>query len=253
MVLHLSGKSTDIAYPGTLRIYYTLMIMTNSEWQAIVLSLKVSSLVVICNLPFGIFFAYLLVRRHFPGKTLLNSLINLPLILPPVVAGYLLLIVMGHRGIVGSWLYDCFGISLTINWHGAVLAASVMSFPLMVRGIRLALEGVDVKLEQTAYTLGAGRLRVFLTITLPMILPGVIVGTVLAFARSLGEFGATITFVSNIPGETRTIPTVIYAMVQDPGGEDIASRLCFISTILALISMLLSEWLACHYYKRPGK
>ena len=157
------------------------------------------------SLPFGIFFAWLLVRCTFPGKALLDSVLHLPLVLPPVVVGYLLLVSMGRRGFIGERLYDWFGITFAFSWRGAVLAAAVMSFPLMVRAIRLALEGVDVKLEQAARTLGAGRWRVFFTITLPLTLPGIIVGTVLAFARSLGEFGATITFVSNIPGETRTI------------------------------------------------
>ena len=183
------------------------MFLSEPEWQAVLLSLKVSSLAVALSLPFGIFFSWLLVRRTFPGKALLDSILHLPLVLPPVVVGYLLLVAMGRRGFIGSWLYDWFGISFAFSWRGAVLAAAVMSFPLMVRAIRLALEGVDVKLEQAARTLGASRWRVFLTITLPLTLPGIIVGTVLAFARSLGEFGATITFVSNIPGETRTLPS----------------------------------------------
>jgi molybdate transport system permease protein len=155
----------------------------------------------------------------FPGKALLDSILHLPLVLPPVVVGYLLLIAMGRRGFIGSWLYDWFGLSFAFSWRGAVLAAAVMSFPLMVRAIRLALEGVDIKLEQAARTLGASRWRVFFTITLPLTLPGIIVGTVLAFARSLGEFGATITFVSNIPGETRTIPSAMYTLIQTPGGK----------------------------------
>lgn len=165
------------------------MILTDPEWQAVILSLKVSSLAVLFSLPFGIFFAWLLVRCKFPGKALLDSVLHLPLVLPPVVVGYLLLVAMGRRGFIGEWLYDWFGITFAFSWRGAVLAAAVMSFPLMVRAIRLALEGVDVKLEQAARTLGAGRWRVFMTITLPLMLPGIIVGTVLAFARSLGEFG----------------------------------------------------------------
>ncbi|EPU5292385.1 molybdate ABC transporter permease subunit, partial [Enterobacter roggenkampii] len=190
------------------------MILTDPEWQAVLLSLKVSSLAVALSLPFGIFFAWLLVRRRFPGKALLDSVLHLPLVLPPVVVGYLLLISMGRRGFIGEKLYDWFGLTFAFSWRGAVLAAAVMSFPLMVRAIRLALEGVDMKLEQAARTLGAGRWRVFFTITLPLTLPGIIVGTVLAFARSLGEFGATITFVSNIPGETRTIPSAMYTLIQ---------------------------------------
>ncbi|CTQ05850.1 molybdate transporter subunit; ATP-binding component of ABC superfamily (modular protein) [Klebsiella variicola] len=195
------------------------MFLSEPEWQAVLLSLKVSSLAVALSLPFGIFFSWLLVRRTFPGKALLDSILHLPLVLPPVVVGYLLLVAMGRRGFIGSWLYDWFGISFAFSWRGAVLAAAVMSFPLMVRAIRLALEGVDVKLEQAARTLGASRWRVFMTITLPLTLPGIIVGTVLAFARSLGEFGATITFVSNIPGETRTLPSAMYTLIQTPGGR----------------------------------
>lgn len=164
-------------------------------------------------------------RCTFPGKALLDSVLHLPLVLPPVVVGYLLLVSMGRRGFIGERLYDWFGITFAFSWRGAVLAAAVMSFPLMVRAIRLALEGVDVKLEQAARTLGAGRWRVFFTITLPLTLPGIIVGTVLAFARSLGEFGATITFVSNIPGETRTIPSAMYTLIQTPGGK-VARRDC---------------------------
>ncbi len=220
------------------------MILTDPEWQAVLLSLKVSSLAVLFSLPFGIFFAWLLVRCTFPGKALLDSVLHLPLVLPPVVVGYLLLISMGRRGFIGERLYDWFGITFAFSWRGAVLAAAVMSFPLMVRAIRLALESVDIKLEQAARTLGAGRWRVFFTITLPLTLPGIIVGTVLAFARSLGEFGATITFVSNIPGETRTIPSAMYTLIQTPGGETGAARLCLLSIALAMISLLISEWLA---------
>lgn len=228
------------------------MILSPEEWQAVALSLKVSTLAVACSLPFGVFFAWLLVRCRFPGKSLLDSLIHLPLVLPPVVVGYLLLIIMGRNGVVGRALWEWFGISFAFSWRGAVLAAAVMSFPLMVRAIRLALEGVDTQLEQAARTLGAGRLRVFGTITLPLMLPGIIVGTVLAFARSLGEFGATITFVSNIPGETRTIPSAMYTLIQMPRGETAAARLCLISIVLALVSLLISEWLARKSRQRLG-
>lgn len=210
-------------------------------------------LAVLFSLPFGIFFAWLLVRCTFPGKALLDSVLHLPLVLPPVVVGYLLLVSMGRRGFIGERLYDWFGLSFAFSWRGAVLAAAVMSFPLMVRAIRLALEGVDIKLEQAARTLGAGRWRVFFTITLPLTLPGIIVGTVLAFARSLGEFGATITFVSNIPGETRTIPSAMYTLIQTPGGESGAARLCIISIALAMISLLISEWLARISRERAGR
>ena len=228
------------------------MILTEPEWQAVLLSLKVSSIAVLISLPFGILCAWVLVRCTFPGKSLFDSLIHLPLVLPPVVVGDLLLVAMGRRGIIGSWLYDWFGITFAFSWRGAVLAAGVMSFPLMVRAIRLALEAVDLKLEQAARTLGAGRWRVFLTITLPLTLPGIIAGTVLAFARSLGEFGATITFVSNIPGETRTIPSAMYTLIQTPGGESAAARLCLISIVLAVMSLMVAEWLARISRKRMG-
>ncbi|QKJ86443.1 molybdate transport system permease protein [Paramixta manurensis] len=228
------------------------MILTDLEWQAIELSLKVSTLAVLWSLPFGILVAWILVRCHFPGKALLDSIIHLPLVLPPVVVGYLLLIALGRRGFIGSWLYDWFGFSFAFSWRGAALAAAVVAFPLMVRAIRLALEAVDHKLEQAARTLGAGRWRVFFTITLPLTLPGIIAGTVLAFARSLGEFGATITFVSNIPGETRTIPLAMFTLIETPGAEGDAARLCIIAIVLALISLLLSEWLARWGRKRLG-
>ncbi|MDA3134049.1 molybdate ABC transporter permease subunit [Atlantibacter hermannii] len=228
------------------------MILTEPEWQAVLLSLKVSSIAVLISLPFGILCAWVLVRCSFPGKSLFDSLIHLPLVLPPVVVGYLLLVAMGRRGFIGQWLYDWFGLTFAFSWRGAVLAAGVMSFPLMVRAIRLALEAVDLKLEQAARTLGAGRWRVFFTITLPLTLPGIIAGTVLAFARSLGEFGATITFVSNIPGETRTIPSAMYTLIQTPGGESAAARLCLISIVLAVMSLMIAEWLARISRKRMG-
>ncbi|MDR2224880.1 MAG: molybdate ABC transporter permease subunit [Providencia sp.] len=222
------------------------------EWEAIYLSLKVSSVAVILSLPLGILTAWILVRCNFPGKTLLDSIIHLPLVLPPVVVGYLLLISMGKRGFIGEWLYNWFGFSFTFSWRGAALASAVVAFPLMVRAIRLALEAVDRKLEQAARTLGATPPRVFFTITIPLSLPGIIVGTVLAFARSLGEFGATITFVSNIPGETQTIPLAMYTLIETPGAEVDAARLCIIAIVLALISLLISEWLTRWGKKRLG-
>lgn len=196
-------------------------------------------------------FFWLLVRRTFPGKALLDSILHLPLVLPPVVVGYLLLVAMGRRGFIGSWLYDWFGISFAFSWRGAVLAAAVMSFPLMVRAIRGAGRG-GRQTGASGENLGASRWRVFLTITLPLTLPGIIVGTVLAFARSLGEFGATITFVSNIPGETRTLPSAMYTLIQTPGGEGAAARLCLIAIGLALVSLLISEWLARVSRQRMG-
>lgn len=228
------------------------MILSDAEWQAVELSLKVSTLAVICSLPLGILMAWILVRCHFPGKALLDSVIHLPLVLPPVVVGYLLLVAMGRRGFIGEWLYNWFGFSFAFSWRGAALASAVVAFPLMVRAIRLALEAVDIRLEQAARTLGAGRWRVFFTITLPLTLPGIIVGTVLGFARSLGEFGATITFVSNIPGETRTIPLAMYTLIETPGAEGAAARLCVIAIVLALASLLVSEWLARWGRKRLG-
>ena len=226
--------------------------LSEYEWQAIILSLKVSTVAVIISLPFGIFMAWLLVRVRFPGKSLLDSIIHLPLVLPPVVVGYLLLISMGRRGFIGEWLYDWFGFSFTFSWRGAALASAVVAFPLMVRAIRLALEAVDQRMEQAARTLGASPLRVFFTITLPLSMPGIIAGIVLAFARSLGEFGATITFVSNIPGETRTIPLAMYTLIETPGAEMDAARLCIIAIILALVSLMASEWLTRWGRKRLG-
>ena len=226
--------------------------LSEYEWQAIILSLKVSTIAVIISLPFGIFMAWLLVRVRFPGKSLLDSIIHLPLVLPPVVVGYLLLISMGRRGFIGEWLYDWFGFSFTFSWRGAALASAVVAFPLMVRAIRLALEAVDQRMEQAARTLGASPIRVFFTITLPLSMPGIIAGIVLAFARSLGEFGATITFVSNIPGETRTIPLAMYTLIETPGAEMDAARLCVIAIILALVSLMASEWLTRCGRKRLG-
>ncbi|WP_260280341.1 molybdate ABC transporter permease subunit [Proteus terrae] len=226
--------------------------LSEYEWQAIILSLKVSTIAVIISLPFGIFMAWLLVRVRFPGKSLLDSIIHLPLVLPPVVVGYLLLISMGRRGFIGEWLYDWFGFSFTFSWRGAALASAVVAFPLMVRAIRLALEAVDQRMEQAARTLGASPIRVFFTITLPLSMPGIIAGIVLAFARSLGEFGATITFVSNIPGETRTIPLAMYTLIETPGAEMDATRLCVIAIILALVSLMASEWLTRWGRKRLG-
>ncbi|MBD2812114.1 molybdate ABC transporter permease subunit [Xenorhabdus sp. Vera] len=226
--------------------------LSEYEWQAILLSLKISVIAVLFSLPFGILMAWMLARCQFFGKSLLDSIIHLPLVLPPVVVGYLLLISMGRRGVIGEFLYDWFGVSFAFNWTGAALASAVVAFPLMVRAIRLSLESIDQRLEQAAHTLGAGSLKVFFTITLPLSLPGIIVGAVLAFARSLGEFGATITFVSNIPGETRTIPLAMYTLIEMPGAETAAARLCIIAIALALVSLMLSEWLTRWGRKRLG-
>ncbi|QIE43759.1 molybdate ABC transporter permease subunit [Meridianimarinicoccus aquatilis] len=220
------------------------------EWQAVALSLRVALWATGLSLPFGIAVAWVLARRDFPGKQILNGLVHLPLIMPPVVTGYLLLLTFGTQGPVGAALQDWFGIVLAFRWTGAALAAAVMAFPLMVRAIRLSIEAVDPKLEQAAGTLGASGPWVFLTVTLPLILPGVLAGAVLAFAKAMGEFGATITFVSNIPGETRTLPTAIYTFLQVPGGESAALRLVVISVIIAMGALLLSEGLATRMARR---
>ncbi len=214
------------------------------EWQAVALSLKVSLWATALSLPFGVLVAYALARGEFRGKQLLNGVVHLPLILPPVVTGYLLLLSFGRNGLIGGWLEDTFGLVLAFRWTGAVLAAAVMAFPLMVRAIRSAIEAVDPKLEQAAATLGASRIWVFVTITLPLILPGLITGAVLAFAKAMGEFGATITFVSNIPGQTQTLPSAIYTFLQVPGGETSALRLVGLSVAVAMGALLASELLA---------
>ncbi len=213
-------------------------------WQAVALSLKVAFWATVLSLPLGIVTAYALARGRFTGRQILNGLVLVPLIMPPVVTGYLLLLTFGRQGPVGGLLYEWFGVTLAFRWTGAALAAAIMAFPLMVRAIRLAIEAVDPKLEDAAATLGASRLRVFCTVTLPLIAPGIIAGAVMAFAKAVGEFGATITFVSNIPGQTQTIPSAIYAFLQVPGGENAALTLVVISITLALGAVALSEWLA---------
>ena len=213
------------------------------EWQAVALSLKVSFWATLLSLPPGLFIAYALARWQFWGKQVLNGLVHLPLILPPVVTGYLLLLVFGRQGLAGAWL-ESLGIVLAFRWTGAVLAAAIMAFPLMVRAMRLAIEAVDPRLEAAAATLGAPRIAVFATVTLPLILPGLITGAVLAFAKAMGEFGATITFVSNIPGQPRTLPTAIYTFLQVPGGDAAALRLVLVSVIVAMAALLVSELLA---------
>jgi molybdate transport system permease protein len=220
------------------------------EWQAVRLSLRVSFWATLASLPLGIFVAYALARWDFPGKQLLNGIVHLPLILPPVVTGYLLLITFGRRGTVGQFLDQWFGIVLSFRWTGAAVAAAIMAFPLMVRAIRLAVEAVDPKLEAAASTLGASRPWVFVTVTLPLILPGIIAGTILAFAKAMGEFGATITFVSNIPGQTQTIPSAIYAFLQVPGGQEAATRLVIVAIFIAMLALFLSEVLARRVARR---
>ncbi|HWL04486.1 MAG TPA: molybdate ABC transporter permease subunit [Xanthobacteraceae bacterium] len=218
--------------------------LTPEEWTAILLSLRIALVATAAALPFGIAVAWLLARKQFWGKSLLDGLVHLPLVLPPVVTGYLLLISFGRRGPAGSFLYETFGIVLSFRWTGAALACAVMGFPLLVRPVRLAIEAIDQRLEQAAATLGANRWRIFLTVTLPLALPGVIAGAVLCFAKALGEFGATITFVSNIPGETQTISAAIYSLTQIPAGDAAAGRLVIVAIVLALAALIASEWLA---------
>ena len=215
---------------------------TPEEWQAVTLSLRVAFWATVVSLPFGVVVAYALARWEFWGRQVLNGLVHLPLILPPVVTGYVLLLTFGRRGYAGQVLEDWFGIVLAFRWTGAVLAAAVMAFPLMVRAIRLAIEAVDPRLEEAAGTLGASRLWVFATVTLPLILPGIVAGAILAFAKAMGEFGATITFVSNIPGQTQTLPSATYAFLQVPGGEAQALRLVLVAVGVAMGALLLSEW-----------
>jgi molybdate transport system permease protein len=218
-------------------------VLNAEEWTAVALSLKVALWATALSLPMGIWVAYALARKSFWGKALLDGLVLLPLVLPPVVTGYFLLLLFGRNGPIGAVLAK-FGIVLAFRWTGAVLSCGIMAFPLMVRAIRLSFEAVDRRLEAAAATLGAGPARTFLTVTLPLAVPGVIAGSVLAFARALGEFGATITFVSNIPGETQTISAAIYTFLQVPGADAAALRLSAVAVAISLVALILSEWLA---------
>ncbi len=212
-------------------------------WGIVALSLKVGGVAVLATLPIAFALAWVLARRRFPGRVLLDGLIHLPLVLPPVVTGWLLLIAFGPFGPVGRWLESWFGVSLMFRWTGAALAAAIMALPLMVRAMRLSIEGIDQRLEGAARTLGASRWYAFWTVSLPLALPGILAALVLGFARSIGEFGATITFVSNIPGETRTLPLAIYSALQVPGSEAMVTRLALLSVALSLGALILSEWL----------
>ena len=216
--------------------------LTQEEWTAIQLSLWIASIATLVAAPVGIAIAWLLARKNFWGKALLDGVVHLPLVLPPVVTGYLLLISFGRRGPIGAFLYENFGIVFSFRWTGAALACGIMGFPLMVRAMRLSIEAIDRKLESAASTLGASPLRIFFTVTLPLALPGVIAGMVLCFAKALGEFGATITFVSNIPGETQTISAAIYSYTNVPGGDAAAGRLVLIAIVLSLAALIISEW-----------
>jgi len=218
--------------------------LTPDEWIAIRLSLRIALVATAVALPFGVAVAWLLARKEFWGKALLDGLVHLPLVLPPVVTGYLLLISFGRKGPIGAFLADTFGIVFSFRWTGAALACGVMGFPLLVRAIRLSLEAIDRRLEDAAATLGASRLWVFATVTLPLALPGVIAGLVLCFAKALGEFGATITFVSNIPGETQTLSAAIYTYTNVPGGDAAAGRLVVVAIGIALVALIASEWFA---------
>jgi len=220
------------------------MEMSPAEWTAILLSLRVAAVATLVATPLGIALAWLLARRDFWGKSVLDAAIHLPLVLPPVVTGYLLLLSFGRHGLVGGFLADQFGIVFAFRWTGAALACGVMSFPLLVRPIRLSIEAVDQRLEQASATLGAAPWQVFATVTLPLALPGILAGMVLGFAKAIGEFGATITFVSNIPGETQTISSAIYSLIQTPDGDTAALRLVVISIVIATTALIGSEWFA---------
>ena len=227
--------------------------LSTTEIAALMLSIKVAAYCTLAICIPGIAVAWLLAKKSFIGKSLLDSLVHLPLVLPPVVPGFLLLLLLGSQGVLGKWLQQTFGLSVAFTWIGAVIASAVMAFPLMVRSARLAISQVDKRLEAAAQSLGAHPLRVFLTITLPLALPGIVTGLVLAFSRSLGEFGATITFVGNIEGETRTLPLAIYTYTQLPGGDSAAIRLAFLSMLIALAALMVSDWLERKALRRIGQ
>jgi molybdate transport system permease protein len=226
--------------------------LSPEEWDAIRLSLRVATVGTLFSVPAGLFIAYALARWRFPGKFLVDGLVHLPLVLPPVVTGYILLLLFGRHGPIGAFLYEKFGFILAFRWTGAALAAAVMGFPLLVRAVRLSFEAADRRLEDAARTLGANGVTVFFTVVLPLALPGILAGFVLSFAKALGEFGATITFVSNIPGETRTLPTAIYTYTQVPGGDGPAAQLAAVAVILSLIALVVSEYLARRMSARIG-
>ena len=228
------------------------MMLTAEEGSAVLLSLKVAGVAVLAMLLPGIACGWLLARRRFPGRSLLDAAIHLPLVLPPVVVGYLLLLSLGRRGWLGGWLHEHFGLDLAFTWKAAAIASAVMGFPLLVRAVRIAIEAIDPRLEAAAATLGAGPVRIFCTVTLPLALPGLLAGTVLAFARSLGEFGATIMVAGNIEGVTRTIPLAIFSEVQTPGGDASAMRLVVIAVIVSFVALLVSELLSRRLVRRSG-
>lgn len=226
--------------------------LDEAGWTALLLSLRVSVVATVVSLPIALWIAWLLARHEFRGKALLSALVHLPLVLPPVVTGYLLLLAFGRNGPLGQLLEQVFGLTLAFRWTGAALAAGIMAFPLIVRAIRLAIEAVDPRLEEAAATLGAPRWAVFLRVTLPLALPGVLAGAVMGFAKAMGEFGATITFVASIPGETRTMPSAIYALLQIPGQEGTAAQLVLWAVAVSVLAVILSEWLARRLAARIG-
>jgi molybdate transport system permease protein len=230
-----------------------MMWLSPSESEALSLSLSIAARSVVLSLPLGVLAAWVLTRRRFLGHILLDAFVHLPLVLPPVVVGYILLLLFGTRGPIGAWLQRAFGVELIFTRNGAALATAVMSFPLMVRAMRISLENVDRGLEEAARTLGAGAIDRFATITLPLMLPGVLAGAITAFSAALGEFGAVITFVSNIPGETRTLPLALYTALQTPGGDAAAARLAVISFVLGLSGLMLSEWFARRVRRLLGR
>ena len=230
-----------------------MMWLSPGESEALRLSLSVAARSVLLSLPPAIVFAWILTRRQFFGRTLLDAVVHLPLVLPPVAVGYVLLLLFGARGPIGAWLERTFGVELIFTRNGAALATAVMSFPLMVRAVRISLENIDRGLEEAARTLGAGALDRFASITLPLMLPGVLAGAITAFSAALGEFGAVITFVSNIPGETRTLPLALYSALQEPGGDYAAARLAVLSVVLGLGGLLVSEWFARRVRRMMGR
>ncbi len=224
--------------------------LSPESWQALHLSLRVAAWSTLLTLPLALLLSLALANKHYPGRNLLNALVHLPLVLPPVVTGYALLLAFGRHGVAGAWLADTFGLVLAFKWTGAVLAASVMSLPLMVRPIVLSLEATDARLHRAAATLGASPLIIFLSVTLPLAAPGLMAAVVLGFAKSLGEFGATVTFVANIPGETRTLPNAIYTQLQIPGAENSVLQLALLSVVLSLAALLCAEWLGARLNRR---
>jgi molybdate transport system permease protein len=227
-----------------------MLALTPEEWTAILLSLRVASVATLAALPVGIALAWVLARARFPGKVLLDGVVHLPLVMPPVVTGYLLLLTFGRKGWLGAFLDQCCGLVFSFRWTGAALAAGIMGLPLMVRAIRLTIEAIDRRLEQAAGTLGAPPAAVFFTVTLPLAAPGLLAGAILSFAKALGEFGATITFVSNIPGETQTIPSAIYSLIQVPGGDAQALRLTALSIAISMLALIASEFLSRRLTRR---